>query len=125
MSVHRHLTAASFHRALAKETRDTDRKWHKLYRRCVEHVELSIRYGSAVTGAPGQPVRTGALINSWYRTGSLRKQNSGFVSILPYAHLIENNPTGMTLRSKVGGFHSVKITFHNFSSILQYELELL
>lgn len=64
-----------------------------------------------VTGAPGQPVDTGFLRNSW--TLSVGPTEALIQTKAAYARAIEDGvgPYGpLTLRSKVGGFHSVKLT---------------
>lgn len=68
----------------------------------------SIKVGSPITGAPGQPVDTGALRNSWQL--EMESPLRALVSTnIEYAPAIEEGigPHGaMTLRSAVGGFHS-------------------
>lgn len=92
-----------------------------LYDRITRHVYDSIVYGSKTTGAPGQPVKTGDLLRSWnvVRRGIRAFEVS---SSLHYAHIIEDNRRKATLRSRVGGFHSVKITYLNYRYIVRYEL---
>lgn len=86
------------------------------------HVGRSIMFGSPVTAAPGQPVKSGALLMSWKRNNAGRYQVS-WSSDSKYAHIIEDNRRGATLRSKVGGFHSVKLTRVGFQRIVEYELK--
>jgi hypothetical protein len=74
----------------------------------VTEVDRSIRVGSPLTGAPGQPVDTGALRNSWETTFPT-KSTAEVSTAQNYAPYIEDG-AGMQLRSKVGGFHSVKLT---------------
>lgn len=72
-------------------------------------VQHSITDGSAVTGAPGQPVDTGNLKASWHL--EFETPTSALISTnVEYAPIIEYNERGATLRSKVGGFHSVALT---------------
>jgi hypothetical protein len=111
----------SFAVQMRKITQIVQHRYEELYSRVDEHVGRSIMYGSAVTGAPGQPVYTGALLASWHRVqrgtfGSL------WVSKSPYAHIIEDNLRGATLRSAVGGFHSVTLTRNAFRQIVFHEL---
>jgi hypothetical protein len=89
----------------------------------VAATHTSITDGSAVTGAPGQPVDTGALKASWqleYDTPT-----SALISTnIAYAEGIENGigPHGpLTLRSAVGGFHSVALTRAGFANIVADE----
>jgi hypothetical protein len=90
-------------------------------------VHESITVGSATTGAPGQPVDTGFLRNSW---GLVRGATESSISTnVAYAPVIEHNlrsaydakgqqndrtnPNGSSRRSvksSVGGHHSVKLT---------------
>jgi len=81
-----------------------------------EETLRSIKEGSGITGAPGQPVKTGRLRASWK---SVRKNQWAFdvSSDAPYAEIIEYNTRGATLRSRVGGFHSVAITTLNYRLI--------
>jgi hypothetical protein len=94
-----------------------------LYLNCVSHVETSIKAGSPVTGAPGQPVQTGALLNSWQTTfnGPVAEVSTN----LEYAEPIEINERGATLRSEVGGFHSVALTRAGWPSIVEAEARAL
>jgi hypothetical protein len=76
-------------------------------------VQRSVVEGSEVTGAPGQPVDTGTLKNSF--TPAFTSPTSWQTTTnLVYAPYIEDGvrPDGvtLTLRSAVGGFHSVKLT---------------
>ena len=72
----------------------------------------SIKVGSALTGAPGQPVDTSNLLNSWEL--EMESPTVAVVSTnVEYAPAIEDGvgPNGpLTLRSAVGGFHSRKQT---------------
>lgn len=87
----------------------------------VDHVEMSLLVGSHVTGAPGQPVDTGELINSWEKLVEARIRVATFMSSAPHAEIIENNARGAKLRSKVGGFHSIAITLANMNKIIAFE----
>lgn len=98
----------------------------------------SIVNGSPLTGAPGQPVDTGNLRTSWQQLidGPYR---SRIVTNAVYAPDIEDGvrrgevrgvgegdaldpvkapDTPLTLRSQVGGFHSVKLTRANFGRLV-------
>lgn len=92
-----------------------------LYRRATVHAFDSIRYGSPVTGAPGQPVDTGELLASW-ELNPTGPRSATMISNVVHADIIEHNRRGATLRSKVGGFHSVKLTRLGWRRIVTHEL---
>ena len=86
----------------------------------------SIQHGSEITAAPGQPVQTGNLINSWQviRISPFKTQISTNVI---YAPGIEDGVlygpggkvvTELVLRSEVGGFHSLKLTRAGFQDLV-------
>jgi hypothetical protein len=80
----------------------------------------SVTIGSAITGAPGQPVQSGALLNSWV----IEWRGPWYAEItsdLPYAHIIEGGIGAygpLTLRSNVGGFHSLALTSASWPRIV-------
>jgi len=92
----------------------------QLFNNCLAHAQRSILVGSPVTSAPGQPVDTGRLITSWSER-RYGRQSAELVSSAPYAEVIENNKRGANLRSKVGGFHSIKLTRLGWGRIVSYE----
>jgi hypothetical protein len=92
-----------------------------LYNACVRHVKRSIVYGSPVTGAPGQPVDSGDLRRS-FRTKRIGRRERTVSSPLIYGPIIEDNKRGATLRSKVGGFHSIRLTRLGWKRIMAFEL---
>jgi hypothetical protein len=80
----------------------------------------SIQEGSELTGAPGQPVDTGALKASWQLVFD-DPNHATIGTNLVYAEPIEDGVGKygpLTLRSSVGGFHSVKQTAANFDRIV-------
>lgn len=81
----------------------------------------SIVEGSPLTGAPGQPVATGNLKGSWHE--SFPKPYVAQISTnVSYARAIEDGigPHGeMTVRSEVGGFHSVKLTIAGLPRLVE------
>lgn len=88
-----------------------------------EAVLTSIQTGSSVTGAPGQPVDTGALRLSWQRWYASPTHQIIATNIL-YAPAIEDGIGRygpLTLRSQVGGFHSVKLTIAAFHRLVATE----
>jgi hypothetical protein len=84
-------------------------------------VQRSVTVGSEITGAPGQPVASGALRDSWIP--EFLDANTWRTSTnLPYALPIEEGVGRfgpLTLRSAVGGFHSVALTIANFDRIVE------
>lgn len=92
----------------------------------VTEIERSIMDGSEITGAPGQPVQTGNLRGSFappiFETPTLARVATNVV----YAPEIEEgarNGNPLTLRSEVGGFHSVALTIAGFPAIVEHEAE--
>ncbi len=86
-------------------------------------VENSITEGSPLTGAPGQPIDKGVLIASWqlsFEEEWVALIGSGGAAA-DYNRSIEDGegPHGpLTLRSSVGGFHSVALTRAGFQPIV-------
>lgn len=86
----------------------------------------SIQSGSAVTGAPGQPVQTGNLRISWQLVFNVVK--ALIMTNTIYARVIEEgtrNGRALTLRSRVGGFHSVSKTIQGFRALVEDEARKL
>jgi hypothetical protein len=80
----------------------------------------SIQFGSPLTGAPGQPVDTSNLRNSW-QDEKVSPTEHVISTPVEYAQPIEDGigPHGpLTLRSAVGGFHSIAQTVANFDRIV-------
>ena len=89
--------------------------------RTVEMTRDSIVEGSALTGAPGQPVKTGNLKGSW-QTEFESKDIAVISTNVEYAEAIEDGVGRfgpLTLRSAVGGWHSVKQTIANHDRIVE------
>lgn len=80
----------------------------------------SIQSGSALTGAPGQPIDTGNLRNSWQV--EFPTPDSAIIGTpVEYARPIEDGVGRfgpLTVRSAVGGFHSVAMTVANIDRIV-------
>ena len=108
------------------------RRVHDVFVRSTEEVQESIVEGSPVSGAPGQPVDTGALKGSWQQ-----RRHERFLwdtsTPLAYAPVVEEG--GMveasgrsgamsggryTLRSEVGGFHSIALTRAAWQKIVDH-----
>ena len=95
------------------------------------HAHRSVQTGSATTGAPGQPVDTGNLKAAWQLNfvapliaevviGANQEEHKYARSIedgISYAH----GGTPLTLRSAVGGFHSVAQTIAGLPAIVEEE----
>jgi hypothetical protein len=112
---------------------------HALFLNVASHTLESIKGGDPLTGAPGQPVDTGFLLNSWQLTDESATVKRISTNVA-YAPVIEENaraaydPRGRPrpkekggnrphIRSTVGGHHSVKMTRVNFDRIVGDELE--
>jgi hypothetical protein len=117
-------------------TEQIERGLNDLHVNASEKVRDSVVIGSALTGAPGQPVDTGTLKNDWL---------AGFRFVAPlhaklstnmaYAPAIEDdNPSAYDSRgrdrdkettrpeggrSEVGGPHSVKLTVAGWKNIIR------
>lgn len=89
----------------------------------------SVTTGSAITGAPGQPVDTGNLRASWPANSRMESPLEALVATnVDYAPAIEEGigPHGpMTLRSPVGGFHSVAITRANWQKVVDHAVSVV
>lgn len=96
-------------------------------------IHASIKDGSTVTGAPGQPVDSGFLKNSW--TLAIGPTEANIQTNVAYAPVIEYNdrsqyndqgrmpPESVTgtsrrsIKSTVGGNHSVRLTIAGASAL--------
>lgn len=86
----------------------------------VVEAHRSIQSGSEITGAPGQPVQSGNLRNSWIYA-IVQRIRATISSPVEYAESIEDGIGrfgAMQVRSSVGGFHSVKITVSGLQRIV-------
>lgn len=126
----------SFADDLQRFAAKTQGKSNALFINVAKDVKASIVDGSAVTGAPGQPVDTGNLKASWQLT--MEAKHSALISTnVAYAPVIEDNlrssfdPRGAMpvkdalrkpIKSTVGGFHSVKLTVGAFDRIVESKL---
>jgi hypothetical protein len=112
----------NFDEQIKRFNQKLDRRVLDTFTRSTEEVQTSIVDGSPVSGAPGQPKDTGALRSSW-----IPKRLEKFVwqteTPLKYAPAIEEGVSWygpMTLRSEVGGFHSVKLTRAAWQKIVDH-----
>ncbi len=91
-----------------------------------DEVRRSVLEGSELTGAPGQPVRTGNLLTSW-QADRVSETRWELTTNTEYAEPIEDggnsrgqfNPARGDPRSEVGGYHSVKLTRTGWDRIVE------
>jgi hypothetical protein len=112
-----------------------ERRNRAVYVGIANAVHASIVRGSPITGAPGQPVDTGFLLGSWKL--NIGKEQATVATNVAYARVIEDNnraaydargvlpdpekkkgPRRKSIKSTVGGHHSVKTTIAG-ASLLQ------
>lgn len=101
---------------------------HDVFVNVASAVKQSITDGSAVTGAPGQPVQTGNLKASWQLT--FESPTEALIATnVEYAPAIEEGIARggkpMHLRSQVGGFHSVALSAAGLQRICDDEARKL
>jgi hypothetical protein len=113
---------SQFTNALRAFTLKAERITRDTFVNSTTEVQRSVVEGSEVTGAPGQPVEFGTLKNSFipeFTSASTWQTTTNLV----YAPYIEDGarPDGvtLTLRSKVGGFHSAKLTRAGWERIVK------
>jgi phage gpG-like protein len=97
-----------------------ERQERAVFEGVVLAAHASIVQGSHVTGAPGQPVDTGHLKASWQV--DIEGDVGTIGTNVEYAPAIEDGigPHGpLTLRSEVGGFHSVAMTRAGFPRLVE------
>jgi hypothetical protein len=124
----------SFRSDVRRFQRVVETRSKAVFVRIAQELRRSIVEGSELTGAPGQPVDTGALKASWvgeFLTAWIWQLTTNII----YAWQIEHglryatrgNVSGstlqrLTLRSSVGGWHSVALTLVGFPAIVSYAL---
>jgi hypothetical protein len=116
--------ADDWERGFLEFDRDVGEKTRAVFLGVAAHLQRSITHGSDLTGAPGQPVQTGNLQRSWGTTFPA-EDKAEIVTNVEYAPAIEDGvgPHGpLTLRSPVGGFHSVAKTIDGFDRIVDAEV---
>lgn len=88
--------------------------------RTTEEIHRSIVFGSEITGAPGQPVDTSNLRDSWIpqHLGPMQWQDTTNVD---YAQHVEDNVRGVTFKNH--GPHSVKMTKAGYDNIVETVLK--
>ena len=98
----------------------TQKRLVTVHARAAFAVRDSVVFGSSETGAPGQPIDTGNLLGSWQLTHP-EPMLARLTTNVSYAPAIEEGVGrggNMTLRSEVGGFHSVKLTRIHWQKIV-------
>lgn len=117
--------ASNFKRDIAEFQRLLARRQRAAFLDAAGVALESIKVGSLLTGAPGQPVDTGNLRNSWEK--EITSASTGRIfSTAEYAEAIEEGigPHGpMSVRSQVGGFHSAKLTVAAWDRIMSASVE--
>jgi hypothetical protein len=99
---------------------------------CAKEVLRSVRDGSEITGAPGQPIETGRLKRSWHevRESDFERQ---VITKIWYAPAIEDGqqraytlksgkavtPRPIVFKSSSGGAHSVALTHASWDKIVE------
>lgn len=116
-------------RPISEATNVLEQMYRVTFLRIVTKAHTSIQEGSALTGSKGQPVQSGQLQLSVQTEfeGELRAV-IGVGQGLPYARGIEDGIDGrtgrpLTLRSPVGGFHSVALTVAGMPAIIAEAVE--
>lgn len=116
----------NWNEGIDRAIREMEQRARAVFLGTAAHLERSIKDGSSLTGAPGQPVQTGNLKRSWQTTFPSQDVAEIATNVI-YAPGIEDGvslKTGkaLTLRSPEGGFHSVKLTVAGFEKIVTAEV---
>jgi hypothetical protein len=112
-------------------SRKLTRNLSRIHAMSGQEIEKSIKFGSGLTGAPGQPVDTGYLRNSWISSFPAPmlwqiETNASYAPVVEEGGLVSRGRSGgfsggtYRLRSEVGGFHSVKLTRTGFTRIVHH-----
>ncbi len=105
----------SFESDMNAFTAKVEKRHREIFLGSVLEVERSVKEGSEITGAPGQPVDTGFLKGSWIPEFISRWLWSTSTNA-EYGPHVEENVRGVTFR--VGGPHSVKLTISGWPRIV-------
>lgn len=120
--------AKAFQQALSRFRVASARRVKDAFAISITEVRRSVVEGSELTGAPGQPVDIGTLRGSW-TDKKVAPMVWELTSGLVYTKSIEDGVsyahggTPLTLRSPVGGFHSVKLTRAGWDQIVAFSVE--
>jgi hypothetical protein len=104
-----------FKQQLAAFMTKTDARLERVTDRVSEMARDSIRVGSPITGAPGQPVLSGRLRDSWFRS-RLGQFLWRIASDAPYAATVEFKTHAKRFANH--GPHSVRLTVVGFKRLL-------
>lgn len=121
-------SATDFQKALYAFQVSSARRVKDAFAISITEVRRSVVEGSTLTGAPGQPVDIGTLRGSW-TDNKVAPLVWELTSGLVYTKSIEDGVsyahggTPLTLRSTVGGFHSVKLTRAGWDKIVAFSVE--
>lgn len=133
------MSAARFSQDVSRWLAKVEQRRTQLFMNTASHVQRSIVDGDPLTTAPGQPVDTGYLYNSWIL--EFKGQTAQISTNVAYAPVIEENdrsaynkqgklpdkaelgPGRKPKKSTVGGHHSVRLTQLHFDRIVDAELE--
>lgn len=111
----------SFESEIEAHKRRRDERLRRIGIECAEEVARSVVEGSELTGAPGQPVQLGTLRGSWV-SAWVSRTLWRIVTKLVYAPVIETlegKYGPITIRSPVGGGHSVAKTRTGWQNIVK------
>lgn len=111
----------SFSADLAGFARLVVERERNVFVRTTQELQRSVVEGSEITGAPGQPVDTGTLKGSWIGE-FVNEHEWQLTTNQEHAPPIEAGigPNGpLTIRSPVGGTHSVALTVAGFPRIVE------
>jgi hypothetical protein len=112
----------SFASDLARFQRTVEARSQAVFVGVAAEAKTSIVEGSAITGAPGQPVATGNLRTSWI-LDFLTATRARISTNVSYAPVIEDNARGVTFRNH--GPHSVKLTIAGFDRLVAHVTQRL
>jgi hypothetical protein len=116
--------AADFQNQLQAFVVKAKRKTVSVFNASTKEVERSVKDGSPLTGAPGQPIRTGYLILSW-KGRFVGPFTWEYTTPVDYAPAVENkivpivsdfppkgykSPVDLPKRPAAAHYHSVKLT---------------
>lgn len=121
------MSSRTFSEQLKAWQGKTERRVLDVFFFATSRIHTSIVLGDPLTGAPGQPVARvmgGNLRASWIKRYPTKTTFECTTNVV-YAPFIEagaNSRGAFTLRSKVGGFHSVKLTRNAWDKIVAAEI---